>query len=197
MKSLYKGMNNDDIINFKILLSAEIDSVHDLSNIPTSVLHEFGIRFGPWNKIVDIVREFVSDGASEWFIGKCNSNKAEEIFSQKPGYCFSLRSVPPDHTLIENHHYVFALSYRKDGKTSHIRIYKDKQHRLLALDEKQNPKFIHSFKGIIQLIVGQYQPVGDIRFKGLETVKGSIPEIRLSHKPFYVSLPILHNLNQN
>jgi len=159
-----------------------------LSNMPTSALHDFGIRFGPWEKIVHKVREFVSDGAKDWFIGKCNGNKAAEIISKKTENCYCIRSVPLDTTLIENYTYIFALSYWNDGKISHLRIFKDnKQHRLCALDETQQLQYVHSFKDIIEKVLKEksIKSVGDPRFKNLLTEE-SIQSSTVMASPGYL-----------
>jgi len=182
----FKGMKNEDIDNFKLLLSAETDTLNDY--LPISVLHEFGIRFGPWENIVEKVREFISDGARNWFIGKYNGTQAEEILSQKPDNCFSFRAVPLDDTIIPDHIYVFALSYRKNGRISHKRIFKDKQHRLCSLDVNQL-RYFHSLKGIIELVLDKKsQPVGHHRFQGMKlvTVENITIEINSNNKRNYI-----------
>jgi len=200
MKSLYNGMNDNDIKNIKIFFESDNNTVNDinhdyLSNMPTDALHDFGIRFGQWDRIVHKVREFIQDGASDWFIGKCTGEKAAEILSKQDYNCFCIRTVKPDPNLINEHIYIFALSHWKDGKISHFRIFKDKQHRLCALDENHRPQYFHSFKRFIEQVKETSLPVGDQRFITL-VKEDSFPVIRASpviksypdFKPDYVPL---------
>jgi len=169
--SIYAEMNEDDKLNFKILLAAENDNSNELSYdylsyMPTKALHDFGVRFGPWESIVLKVREFVSDGARDWFIGKCNRYKAEDIISQSSN-CYCIRSVSPDREILLDHTYIFALS-TKDEKISHLRIFKDKQHRICVINEEEKLQYFSSFKEfIVEVTTETFVPVGDYRFKDL------------------------------
>src|SRR4029079_4227516 len=48
-------MTDFDGVNFEILFRAELDNM-ETDIFPTSVLHNFGVRFGPWIDIVKNIR---------------------------------------------------------------------------------------------------------------------------------------------
>jgi len=147
-------MSDFDKTNFEILLPAETGTQTDI--MPTCALSEFGIRFGSWMRIVEKVRDFVSDGASNWFYGKCDGVQATQILSQHGSdrEYFFIRSVPVDSKSVPDFKYVFAISYRKiRGSIVHLRIYKNKMDRLCMIDEGNRTIEFSNFKDIIHTVL--------------------------------------------
>jgi hypothetical protein len=168
-------MNDFDKINFEILLPAEIVSATGSQNqsdlIPTAALSEFGIRFGSWRRIVEKVRDFVSDGAKDWFYGKLDGTQASIILQQKPTdkEYFLIRSVTVDTKTVPDLKYVFAISYRKiNSSVTHLRIYKDKLDRLCMINDGRNTVIFANFSNIIHTVLKTSPtPVSNDAFKDL------------------------------
>jgi len=162
-------MNDFDKINFEILLPAETGTQTNF--MPTDALREFGIRFGSWMRIVEKVRDFVTDGAKDWFFGKCDGALATQILSQYPNdkeYYF-IRSVPVDTKTVPDLKYVFAISYRKIGENiAHIRIYKDKLDRLCMITDGRTTQPFVNFSQIINTVLkNSPTPISNPLFKDL------------------------------
>jgi len=162
-------MNDFDKINFEILLPAETGTQTNF--MPTDALREFGIRFGSWMRIVEKVRDFVTDGAKDWFFGKCDGALATQILSQYPNdkeYYF-IRSVPVDNKTVPDLKYVFAISYRKIGENiAHIRIYKDKLDRLCMITDGRTTQPFVNFSQIINTVLkNSPTPISNPLFKDL------------------------------
>jgi hypothetical protein len=182
-------MTDFDKINFEILLLAEMaefpcektaDKFTDI--LPTCVLHNFGVRFGPWTRIIENVREFVSNGAKDWFYGKCDTATANDILSKyndplKNNHeYFLIRAVdnntPPATVLtIPDLKYVFAISYCKtkenQSNIAHQKIYKDKLDRLCLINNANELIFFPNFSGIIQQILKDPYPISNAYFNNL------------------------------
>jgi len=144
------NMTDYDKTFFQILITAEIGDFVDI--LPTKALKEFGVRFGPWIKIVEKVREFVADGARHWFYGKCDSKQANEILSKygNEHEYFLIRSVPVVAFPNPDRKYVFAISYRNTtGKICHFQIYKDFEGRLCMVNDVKEVEYFSSFRNII------------------------------------------------
>jgi len=164
-------MNDFDKSNFGILLSAETGTQPQTDLMPTNALKEFGIRFGSWARIVEKVREFVSDGAKDWFYGKCDGFLATQILSKYPADCeyYIIRSVPVDINSVTDLKYVFAISYRKiGGNITHLRIYKDKMDQLCMINDGEEIQIFLNFKDIIHTVLkNSPTPITNPRFKDL------------------------------
>jgi len=171
-------MSHLDAHNFSILISAEIENNNSqLSNMTTDALSDFGKRFGPWNEnIVQNVRNFIEAGAKDWFIGKCDREKANtklESNDRSSNNIYFIRSVTP--VLNDNLYYVFALSYRIDGKVYHLRIYRENNSKFLCVInvDQEIVRFL-SFKQIIEWVLIDPTPVGDKYFKDLQLSSSKI-----------------------
>jgi len=188
-------MNDFDKYNFEILLPAETGTEHDL--MPTSALSEFGIRFGSWMRIVEKVRDFVSDGAKDWFFGKCDGQLATQIISQYPNdkEYFIIRSVPVDTKSVPDLKYVFAISYRKPrGNISHIRIYKDKLDRLCMITDGRTIQPFVNFDHLIKTVLkNSPTPIPNLIFKELRKV----PEQKIYHDDLIPGKPDYERLVSN
>jgi len=165
------NMSDYDKTYFEILLPAETGTSSDL--MPTNALHEFGIRFGPWIRIVEQIRNFVADGARHWFYGKCDSKQAIEILSKNENdrAYYLIRSVPVVTEPNPDRKYVFAISYRKkNGAISHFKIYKDISDRLCMVNNANEVEYFTSFRDIIAASVEHdTEPYTNPYFKGLVT----------------------------
>jgi len=168
-------MTDFDKTNFEILLPAETGAQSDI--MPTNALQEFGMRFGSWMKIVEKVRDFVSDGASQWFHGKFDGVTANHILSPKGDdrEYYLIRSVPVDTKSVPDLKYVFAISYRKiRGPIAHLRIYKNKLDRLCMIDEGSHTREFSNFREIIHTVLKRDPvPVSNPQFKGLVVLPNS------------------------
>jgi hypothetical protein len=167
-------MNDYDKTNFGILLFAEETTAPTSEMMSTNSLHEFGIRFGSWIKIVEKVRDFVSAGAKDWFFGKCSSTEAKMIlenYGPEHEY-YLIRSVPVAHTAIPGHNlrYVFAISSRNSsGHIAHMKIYKDSHDRLCMINDDLEIEFFSGFKELIFSIVNNGVPASNpLLIKGLQ-----------------------------
>jgi len=186
-------MSDFDKMNFEILLSAETGAQTDL--MPLTALTEFGIRFGSWMKIVEKVRDFVTDGASNWFCGKLDATQATKILS---GYSnerefYLIRSVPVDSKSVPDLKYVFAISYRKiAGPIAHLRIYKNKLDRYCMIDEGSQTREFANFQQIIHTVLKKDPvPISNPHFAGLmQTPNGKIFTNDIQGKKDYERLAV-------
>jgi len=179
-------MSDYDKTYFDILLPAETGTSLDL--MPTNALHEFGIRFGPWIRIIEQIRNFVEDGARNWFHGKCDSKQAQEILStcKSGSEYYLIRSVPVVTELNPDRKYVFAITYRKLDGISHFKIFKDISDRLCMVNTDSEVQYFASFQAIIHATVKpNAEPFPNQYFKGLvtQTVKVIVPPNEEIDKP--------------
>jgi hypothetical protein len=106
-------MNDDDCINFDLLLRDESENKQNLLTI--NELQTFLKRFGPLVNSVHKVRSFINSGAVNWYHGNISRQESETILKlfytgQVGCTCYLIRS-----TMIspQNNDSVFVVSYLK------------------------------------------------------------------------------------
>jgi hypothetical protein len=162
-------MTDYDKVNFKFLFWGELGCVETVI-VSTNILHDFGVRFGPWINIVKNITEFVSNGAKKWYHGKCDTQTAINILSRCPSdhEYFLIRTVDIDSNTIPQLKYVFAISYRKiNGGIAHQKIYKDTINNLCLINDKNELEIFSNFEEIIQNILKDPHPVSNVFFTNL------------------------------
>jgi len=141
-----------------------------------------------------MIRDFVRDGASTWFIGKCNGERAEEILNEKYRQTgddyYAIRSVSIDKEKLSGYTYVFALSYIRSGITSHLRIFKDKKDSLCVIQEDGNMRNFSNIAQIIDSVVQNAKPIPDPRFKEFVLPKNE-DILPMNDNPSYVHFPLV------
>jgi len=186
-------IEDSDIEDIKMLLSygesSEFQIENNIDVVSRKMLREFGIRYGPWKEIIQNLREFVLDGARDWFVGKCDGDRAKEllcIHSSEECYYF-IRSVGVNEELLPKHYYVFALSFIQNGNIFHLRIFKDHQN-LCVVDEQKNIQRFSNLSKIIEwrFNKGSAKPLSHPNFKKLKTITPKQPKVELSHEYVWV-----------
>jgi len=141
----------DDSIPF--LKTSSLNSFNKPETVPICNLNQFLQRFGPWPNLLQNIVGFLFDAeARNWFIGKFTSDKATKILQQEDQtipYYF-IRSVTVEETYTDKY-YVFALTFKHNGKITHHRIFKNKKspEYYLQIDQKTFKPY-DSFRMLLQ-----------------------------------------------
>ncbi len=176
------AVTENDRNNWLILLRNEYWPFNQGETISTNCLACFGQRFAPWTDLPARIRQFITDGASDWYQGLCEEVSIEDIFKTLPNnanyYC--VRALKPEGKDLTA---VFALTYRKkDESINHIYIYRNSLFQLYLLDEQDQIETYSSIAPILKRMFEEESfeeptiPLSNENFKNLKA------EPQMNHK---------------